>query len=165
MCSRVSGSKIKYEKTSLSTPYVLLWYRPTVLSSSRCLFRVSALGVLFRCRPPTHRTCRLSRTCTQSVMGQAAVRGGRGPKTTYASANEAGRPRSGRVTRDRSRRGDLLAPLVAAGSRSTLGLLRAKPPDSARPTRRSVKPTRNWLPLPTVGRKGAPGAVAQISLN
>lgn len=44
-------------------------------------------------------------------------------------------------------------------------ILSANPPNSATPNRIREKPTVNWVPFPTVGRNGVPGAVAQISLS
>lgn len=36
--------------------------------------------------------------------------------------------------------------------------LSAKPPNKKRPMSTRLKPTKNWVPLPMVGRKGLPGA-------
>lgn len=38
-------------------------------------------------------------------------------------------------------------------------------PKEKRPRRRRTKATRNWVPLPTVGRKGFPAAACQTSMS
>lgn len=42
-------------------------------------------------------------------------------------------------------------------------ILRVKAPVKVKPMRRRRKATRNWVPLPTVGRNGLPDAACQTS--
>jgi hypothetical protein len=77
-------------------------------------------------------------------------------------AREAGMPRTGTLRSDRSIKQSVIwnrAELIEKC------LLRAKTPVRTNPSRSSRKPTQNWLPLFTAGKKGLVAAACQTSCS
>ena len=80
---------------------------------------------------------------------------------SYAIANEAGNPIAPMLIMDRS------VAQVSYGHINIVrkNVLRPKRPLSRSPIVNNVKPSKNWLPFPTVGTKGSPTALSQTWCN
>jgi hypothetical protein len=103
-----------------------------------------------------HRSCKQHRTCCLSVKFEDKQM-----IPSYAIANEAGNPIAPMLIIDRS------IVQVSYGHINTVGknVLRPKRPLSRSPIVNNVKPSKNWLPFPTVGTKGSPTALSQTWCN
>jgi hypothetical protein len=75
---------------------------------------------------------------------------------SYPIANEAGIPTKGIFKTERS-----VDWLIELQESCTSDLLSPKKPERRSPIVNKVKPTKNWLPFPTVGVNGLPEALSQ----
>lgn len=103
-----------------------------------------------------HRSYKQHRTCCTSVKVEDKQK-----ILPYAIANEAGNPIAPMLIMDRSIAQVRYCHINTVGK----NVLRPKRPLSRSPIVNNVKPSKNWLPFPTVGTKGSPAAVSQTWCN
>lgn len=118
--------------------------------------RPTSRGGIFRRRLRLHRTCTRHRIFTGQHLGLRIVGGYARNRYGARDAEEWDVDESS-VCKESVIRHQY--------SPHTQNSLKAKAPVMMRPSTSRMKPRRNWLPLPTVGRNGLPAAACQTSCS